>query len=154
MNKFKYLLFTSGFIAMMVILLPVHLQAQDSTESEVTAEQAGVGQGSPCKRSGKGQMKGHMKHQGCGQGKGMGHSMPQLADIDSDGDGFINEDELNSFRAGRMAKMAQEGRQMKHAGNMPSFQDIDQDGDGRIDAAEFDAHHLEHCAKMRAETEQ
>jgi len=145
MNKFKSLLFLSGFVAMMFVMIPMNLQAQDSNTDEVTAEQADPAQDSPCKRSGKG----HMKGKGDGHGKGMGHKMPVLTDIDSDGDGFISEEELNSFRAERMAKMAQEGRQMKHAGDMPSFQDIDKDGDGRVDNAEFEAHKQEHRAEMK-----
>jgi len=148
MNKLKYLLFVPSIIAMMAVMIPVNLQAQDSNADEVTAEQADATGDSPCKRSGKGQMKGH----GGGKGKGMGHNMPVLTDIDSDGDGFISEDELNSFRAERMAKMAQEGRQMKHAGGMPSFQDIDKDGDGRVDSAEFEAHKQEHRAKMKTDS--
>ena len=148
MNKLKYLLFLVGIVAMMFVMIPVNLQAQDSTTDEVTAEQADPNGDIPCKRSGKGQMKG----QGGGQGKGKGHNMPVLTDIDSDGDGFIGEDELNSFRAERMAKMAQEGRQMKHAGGMPSFQDIDKDDDGLISAAEFEAHKQEHRAQMRMDT--
>jgi hypothetical protein len=146
MSKFKYLLFVPGIVAMLAFMLPVNLQAQDSNVDEVTANDAPA---TPCKGSGKGQMKGH----GGGHGKGMGHSMPVLADIDSDGDGFISEDELNSFRAERMAKMAQEGRQMKHAGDMPSFQDIDKDGDGRISEAEFEAHKQEHRANMNMDSD-
>jgi len=141
MCKFKYLLFVPVIVAMMAFMLPVNLQAQDSNVDEVTANDAPA---TPCKGSGKGKMKGH----GGGHGKGMGHKMPVLADIDSDGDGFISEDELNSFRSERMAKMAEDGRQMKHAGGMPSFQDIDKDGDGRISEAEFEAHKQEHRAKM------
>jgi hypothetical protein len=146
MSKFKYLLFVPGIVAMLAFMLPVNLQAQDSNVDEVTANDAPA---TPCKGSGKGQMKGH----GGGHGKGMGHSMPVLADIDSDGDGFISEDELNSFRGERMAKMAQEGRQMKHAGDMPSFQDIDKDGDGRISEAEFEAHKQEHRANMNMDSD-
>ena len=85
-------------------------------------------------------------------GGGKGHNMPMLRDIDSDEDGVLTEDELNRFRGERMAKMAQEGRQMKHAGDMPSFQDIDKDGDGHINAAEFEAHKQEHCAKMSTDS--
>jgi hypothetical protein len=146
MSKFKCLLFVPGIVAMLAFMLPVNLQAQDSNVDEVTANDAPA---TPCKGSGKGQMKGH----GGGHGKGMGHSMPVLADIDSDGDGFISEDELNSFRGERMAKMAQEGRQMKHAGDMPSFQDIDKDGDGRISEAEFEAHKQEHRANMNMDSD-
>jgi hypothetical protein len=146
MSKFKYLLFVPGIVAMLAFMLPVNLQAQDSNVDEVTANDAPA---TPCKGSGKGQMKGH----GGGHGKGMGHNMPVLADIDSDGDGFISEDELNSFRGERMAKMAQEGRQMKHAGDMPSFQDIDKDGDGRISEAEFEAHKQEHRANMNMDSD-
>jgi hypothetical protein len=145
MNKFIYQLIVPAVVAMMAFVLPVNLQAQDSNVDEVTANDAPA---IPCKGSGKGQMKGH----GGGHGKGMGHNMPVLADIDSDGDGFISEDELNSFRGERMAKMAQEGRQMKHAGDMPSFQDIDKDGDGRISEAEFEAHKQEHRAKMKMDS--
>jgi len=148
MNKFRYILFMLGIVAVTVFMIPVNLQAQDANENEVTAGQADVEQVSPCKRSGKGQMKGH----GGGHGKGMGRNMPMLTDIDSDEDGFINEDELNSFRGERMAKMAQEGRQMKHAGDMPSFQDIDKDEDGRISAAEFEAHKQEHRAKKNMDS--
>lgn len=148
MYKFKYILFISGIVAMIFSMLPVNLQAQDSDAGEVTAGQADPGGDSPGKRSGKGQMKG----QGGGQGKGMGHNMPMLTDIDSDGDGFISEDELNSFRSERMAQMAQEVRQMKHAGAMPSFQDIDKDGDGRVDTAEFEAHKQEHRAEMKMDS--
>lgn len=146
MNKFIYLLIVPAVVAMMAFMLPVNLQAQDSNVDEVTANDAPA---VPCKGSGKGQMKGH----GGGHGKGMGHKMPVLADIDSDGDGFISEDELNSFRGERMAKMAEEGRQMKHAGGMPSFQDIDTDGDGRISEAEFEAHKQEHRAKMKMDSD-
>jgi len=147
MNKFRYLLIVPAVVAMLAFMLPVNLQAQDSNVDEVTANDAPA---IPCKGSGKGQMKGH----GGGHGKGMGHNMPVLADIDSDGDGFISEDELNSFRAERMAKMAEEGRQMKHAGGMPSFQDIDTDGDGRISEAEFEAHKQEHRAKKKMDSDQ
>jgi hypothetical protein len=142
MNKFINQLIVPAVVAMMAFVLPVNLQAQDSNVDEVTANDAPA---IPCKGSGKGQMKGH----GGGHGKEMGHNMPVLADIDSDGDGFISEDEFNSFRGERMAKMAQEGRQMKHTGDMPSFQDIDKDGDGRISEAEFEAHKQEHRAKMK-----
>jgi hypothetical protein len=147
MNKFKSLLIVPAVAAMLAFMLPANLQAQDSNVDEVTANDAPA---IPCKGSGKGQMKGH----GGGHGKGKGHNMPVLADIDSDGDGFISEDELNSFRGERMAKMAEEGRQMKHAGGMPSFQDIDTDGDGRISEAEFEAHKQEHRAKMKMDTDQ
>ena len=146
MNRFKYLLFVPGIVAMMIFMLPVNLQAQDSAVDEVTANDP---PSKPCKGSGKGQMKGH----GGGHGKGMGHNMPVLADIDSDGDGFISEDELNSFHGERMAKMAQEGRQMKHAGEMCSFQDIDKDGDGRISEAEFEVHKQERRAKMNMDSD-
>jgi hypothetical protein len=141
MNRFKYPLFVPGIVAMMFFMLPVNLQAQDSVVDEVTANDT---PSIPCEGSGKGHGHGH--------GKGMGHNMPVLADIDSDGDGLISEDELNTFRGERMAKMAQEGRQMKHAGDMPSFQDIDKDGDGSISEAEFEAHKQEHRAKMNMDS--
>ena len=79
--------------------------------------------------------------------KGMGKNMPAFADCDLNGDGAITEDEFTKARSERIAKRAQEGRQMKNLANAPSFDDIDVDDNGEIDADEFAAHQAEHKKK-------
>ena len=81
--------------------------------------------------------------------KGMGHNMPVFADFDLNGDGSITETEFLKARNERIAKRAQEGRQMKNLANAPSFQDIDTDDDGAMSPEEFAAHQAEHKAKMQ-----
>ena len=78
--------------------------------------------------------------------KGMGHNMPVFADFDLNGDGSITETEFLKARSERIAKRAQEGRQMKNLANAPSFQDIDTDDDGALSNEEFAAHQAEHKA--------
>lgn len=78
--------------------------------------------------------------------KGMGMNMPTFADCDLNGDGTITEDEFNKARSERIAKRAQEGRQMKNLANAPSFDDIDVDDNGGINSEEFAAHQAEHRA--------
>ena len=78
--------------------------------------------------------------------KGMGHNMPVFADFDLNGDGSITETEFLKARSERIAKRAQEGRQMKNLANAPSFQDIDTDDDGVLSNEEFAAHQAEHKA--------
>ena len=79
--------------------------------------------------------------------RGIGRNMPAFADCDLNGDGTITEDEFTKARSERIAKRAQEGRQMKNVHNAPSFQDIDTDEDGAISRDEFAAHQAEHRAK-------
>ena len=86
--------------------------------------------------------------QGKGMGMGMGN-MPTYADFDLNGDGQVLEDEFNKVHAERMAKMAAEGRQMKHAGDFPGFAGIDTDSDGVISEEELATHQAEHRAKMQ-----
>ena len=80
--------------------------------------------------------------------KGKGMSMPTFADCDLNSDGKITEDEFTKARGERIAKRAQEGRQMKNVANAPSFQDIDTDDDSAISRDEFAAHQAEHRVKM------
>ena len=84
-----------------------------------------------------------------GGGKGMKHNMPTYADFDLDGDGKIVEQEFNQAHAERMAKMAAEGREMKHAGEFPGFAGIDTNGDGVISEEELSTHQAEHRAEMQ-----
>jgi Ca2+-binding EF-hand superfamily protein len=77
------------------------------------------------------------------------HGPPALADWDSDGDGFLSEDEFNKGRAERHAAMAEAGRPMKGMESAPTFADIDSDDDGKLSTAEFTAAHEKHMAEMR-----
>ena len=80
--------------------------------------------------------------------RGMGKNMQTFADCDLNGDGTITEEEFTKARSARIAKRAQEGRQMKNLANAPSFDDIDVDDNGGIDPDEFAAHQAEHRKKM------
>jgi len=86
---------------------------------------------------------------GKGKGRGMGENMPTYADFDLNGDGKIVEQEFNEAHAQRLAKMAEEGRQMKHVGDFPGFAGIDTNADGVISEEEFATHQAEHRAEMQ-----
>lgn len=79
--------------------------------------------------------------------QGMGRNMPVFEHFDLDGDGTITETEFLQARSERIAKRAQEGRQLKNVADAPSFDDIDTDDDGGVDADEFAAHQAERNAK-------
>lgn len=85
---------------------------------------------------------------GPGQGQ-QGMNMPVFADCDLNDDGVITEAEFAKARGERIAKRAQEGRQMKNLANAPSFDDIDTDDNGEIGPEEFAAHLAEHRNKMQ-----
>jgi len=57
--------------------------------------------------------------------------------FDKDGSGTVSEEEFNAGRAERMAKMAESGRPMRHAGQGPQFSDLDADKDGEVTLEEF-----------------
>ena len=76
------------------------------------------------------------------------HSPPAFSDIDTDGDGFVSEEEFNSFRAARMAAKAEAGKPMKGAATAPSFSDLDSDGDGMLSEAELIAGQKAHRQVM------
>lgn len=79
--------------------------------------------------------------------KAPGMNMPAFTDCDLNGDGTITADEFSKARSERIAKRANEGRQMKNLSNAPSFADIDTDADGGISPDEFRAHQAERRAK-------
>jgi len=83
--------------------------------------------------------------------KGMGRNMPTFADFDLNDDGAITEDEFYKARAERIAKRAQEGRQMKNLANAPAFADLDTNDDGGISPDEFSAHKAEHMKKKASQ---
>jgi Ca2+-binding EF-hand superfamily protein len=78
------------------------------------------------------------------------HAPPAFADFDLDGDGFISEDEFNTFRGQRMAARAAEGKKMKGAASAPAFTDIDTDGDGQLNPEELAAAQKARQEKMHA----
>jgi hypothetical protein len=78
-----------------------------------------------------------------------GSGPPTLEEFDSDGDGFLSQDEFEKGRAARHAEMAKEGRMMKGMASAPSFADFDSDGDGKLSSEEFTAGHAKHMAEMQ-----
>ena len=76
------------------------------------------------------------------------HSPPVFSDFDENGDGFVSEEEFNSFRAARMAAKAEAGKPMKGAATAPSFSDLDSDGDGMLSEAELIAGQKAHRQAM------
>ena len=63
-------------------------------------------------------------------------SPPTLEDFDSDGDGFVSEDEFVTLRAARMKAHAEAGHTMRGAANAPTFSALDGNGDGVLDPGE------------------
>ena len=76
------------------------------------------------------------------------HGPPPFSAFDTDGDGFVSEEEFNATRAARHAKMAEEGKAMKGMASAPSFSDLDTDGDGMLNEAELVAGQKAHMTKM------
>lgn len=78
-----------------------------------------------------------------------GGQPPSFADFDTDGDGFVSEEEFLTLRAERMKAKAEEGRMMKGAASAPPFSDVDTNGDGKLDEAEFTAGREKHMQAMQ-----
>ena len=76
------------------------------------------------------------------------HNPPTFSDIDKDGDGFVSEEEFNSYRAARMAARAEAGKPMKGAATAPAFHDLDSDGDGVLSEDELTAGQKAHRQAM------
>ena len=73
---------------------------------------------------------------------------PTFEDFDTDGDGFVSEEEFNTLRAERITARAAEGRQMKGVASAPAFSTIDSDGDGKLNRDEFTAGRDAHMKAM------
>jgi Ca2+-binding EF-hand superfamily protein len=77
------------------------------------------------------------------------HQPPAFSEFDQDGDGFVSEDEFNSFREARHEAMAKAGKPMKGMASAPAFSDVDADGDGKLTEAELTAAQQAHHKAMR-----
>ena len=67
--------------------------------------------------------------------------LPTFEETDANKDGFVTEDEMNTFRAHRMAQRAKEGRPMRNAGMAPDFKMMDANKDGKLSKEEYDNFH-------------
>ena len=107
-------------------------------------------------------------------------SAPAFSDIDTDGDGQLNPDELATAQKAHMEKhramhkgqgagkgmgqgagkglakgpCKESGQGMGMKGNMPTFTDFDIDGDGKIVEQEFNQGHARRMSEMAAEGRQ
>ena len=73
---------------------------------------------------------------------------PPFSAFDTNGSGFVSEEEFNTTRGQRMAAKAAEGKQMRGAASAPAFADIDTDGDGLLSPEELTAAHKAHMKQM------
>ena len=85
-------------------------------------------------------------------------SAPAFADLDTDGDGQLNPEELTAGQTAHMEKCRAMGQGAGHGkgtkGNMPAFSDFDLDGDGIITESEFNEGHAKKMSEMAAEGRQ
>ena len=75
-----------------------------------------------------------------GQRGGMARAQPAFADMDANQDGYLTQDELDTFRQNRIKQRADAGGQLRNVGkNSQSglLQKYDADKDGRLSEAEF-----------------
>ncbi|NNL00397.1 MAG: hypothetical protein HKO88_15210 [Xanthomonadales bacterium] len=82
--------------------------------------------------------------------EGSPHGPAKFADFDTDGNGFISEQEFNTLRGQRMAARAAEGKKMRGAATAPAFADVDADGDGQLNPEELASAQKAHREKMQA----
>ncbi len=142
----------SGFLVGLCLLMsgPVFAQEAESAVDATDSQQAGPMHNRDQIRAhegGGGMHCGQGGAPGAGQNAGKGHNMPLFSDFDLDGDGVIAADEFGKARAERIAKMVEEGRQMKNLANAASFADLDADSDGYVSSDEFSAHQAAEMAK-------
>lgn len=62
---------------------------------------------------------------------------PTFEAYDANKDGVISEVEFDDFKAQQMTLKADEGKQLRNAGNSPMFSDFDKNGDGKITKEEL-----------------
>lgn len=81
-------------------------------------------------------------------------SAPSFADLDTNGDGQLNPEELSAGQKAHMEKcqkmMQGAGKGNEKKGNMPAFSDFDLDGDGVIVELEFNEAHAKRMSEMAA----
>lgn len=85
---------------------------------------------------------------GAQAGESASHGPAHFSEFDTDGSGFVSEEEFNTTRGQRMAAKAAEGKQMRGAASAPAFSDIDTDGDGLLSPEELAIAQKAHMKQM------
>lgn len=67
------------------------------------------------------------------------HEPMTFEGFDLNADGVITAQEFDDAKTARMTKMAEQGKQLRNAGNSLMFTDVDKDGDGKATKEEFTA---------------
>ncbi len=70
--------------------------------------------------------------------------MPKFIEFDLNGDGVVQETELEQARAERIKQRAIQGFQMRNLRYAPTFKEIDADGNGVISQEEFSTAQQKH----------
>lgn len=82
-------------------------------------------------------------------------SAPSFSDLDADGDGQLNREELETGQKAHHAKCQKHGQAHGHdegmKRNMPAFSDFDLDGDGVISESELNEGHAKKMSEMAAQ---
>jgi len=67
-----------------------------------------------------------------------------FANMDTNSDGKVTQEEFQKAQAARMTARAKDGRQMKNAANAGQFTDIDADKNGMVTESEFKTFQQKH----------
>ena len=80
---------------------------------------------------------------------GQNQNMESFNNFDLNKDGIVTQKEFDDTKTAKMTARANEGRQLKNAGNSLTFQDIDTNKDGKITQNELSIAQQKHMQQNR-----